>query len=122
MKNNFKQNIYSESIMNDGLKRILFSNLVKIKEEYRFDDKLFSLAKEFLFLTLNNNLVPHRITDLYEDGYAFSFIKDKSMEIWLEIYSDYEFGYIAFDKNDTYKVIANEDITDFNDFIEFMKK
>jgi hypothetical protein len=108
--------------MNDGLKRILFSNLVKIKEEYRFDDKLFSLAKEFLFLTLNNNLVPHRITDLYEDGYAFSFIKDKSMEIWLEIYSDYEFGYIAFDKNDTYKVIANEDITDFNDFIEFMKK
>jgi len=109
--------------MNDGLKRILFSNLVKIKEEYNFDDKLFFLAKEFLFLILNNDLIPYRITDLYEEGYAFSFIKDetKNIDIWLEIYSDYEFGYIAFDKDDAYKVIANEDITDFNDFIEFMK-
>lgn len=122
MKNNLKQNIDSESVMIDGLKKILFRNLVQIKEEYHFDDKLFSLAKDFLFLILENNLIPKRVTDLHEDGYAFNFIKNEDVEIWFEIYPDYEFGYIVFDKTNNYKLIANEDITDFNNFIEFMKR
>jgi hypothetical protein len=123
MKNNLKQNIDSESAMIDGLKKILFCNLVQIKEEYHFDDKLFFLAKDFLFLILKNNLIPRRVTDLHEDGYAFNFVKDKNedIEIWFEIYPDGEFGYIAFDKVNNYKLVANEDIVNFNHFIEFMK-
>lgn len=121
MKNTLNQNINSESEMIDGLRKLLFCQLIQIKEEYHFEDKLFSLAKKFLFFILENDLVPKRITDLHEDGYAFCFAKNESIEIWFEIYPDGEFGYIAFDKINNYKIIANEDIVDFNYFIEFMK-
>lgn len=124
MRNDFKQNMRGESVMIDGLKKLLFCQLLQIKEEYQFSDRLYELAKNFFFLAFENNLIPKRITDLHEDGYSFLFMKnnEENVEIWFEIYPDCEFGYIAFDKANNYRMLANEDITDFNDFIEFMLK
>lgn len=123
MKKYLKQNIDSESVMIDGLKKLLFCQLIQIKEEYHFSDQLYELAKKFFFLVFDNNMIPKRITDMHEDGYSFLFVKnnDENVEIWFEIYPDGEFGYIAFDRANNYRMIANEDIADFNHFIEFMK-
>lgn len=123
MKKNLKQNIDSESVMIDGLKKLLFFQLIEIKEEYQFSDQLYELAKKFFFLVFENKMIPKRITDMHEEGYSFLFVKNnnENVEIWFEIYPDGEFGYIAFDKANHYQMIANEDVTDFNHFIEFMK-
>ena len=109
MKNHLKQNIDSESVMIDGLKKLLFCQLIQIKEECGLDNKLYELAKQFFFLVFEDNMVPKRITDLHEEGYAFCFLKkdNDDIEIWFEIYDDCEFGYIAFDKTQNYKMIAN---------------
>lgn len=109
-------------MITESLKKILFEKVINIKNQYNLDDKLYGVAKDFLFLICDENIVADRITDLYEKGYAFKFTKNKNsdIEIWFEIYEDYEFGYIAFNKNN-YQVIANEDIKDFKLFIQYLK-
>lgn len=95
--------------------------LKEIKTEYNLSNSVFLLAQKFIETMDKHDIIASRITDLYEDGYAFQFIKNKSIEVWFEIYDDGEYGYIAFDRENNYQLIANEDVLDFNQFIEFMK-
>ena len=95
--------------------------LEEIKNEYNLNDNIFLIAQKFIQVINQNDLIPTRITDLHEEGYAFKFIKNKNIEVWFEIYNDGDYGYIAFDKENNYKVIINEDILEFNYFIKFMK-
>ena len=103
------------------LKKIYLEKIVLIRQEYNFSENIFELAKNFVFLLVDENISPDRITDLYEDGYSFMFMKNNHLT-YFEIYPDGEFGFITFDKENNYKVIHNEDIIDFKRFIEWYKR
>jgi hypothetical protein len=106
------------------MKEELFNKIVFLQKEYEITDEVFELAEKFITILSEENITPIRISDLEIDdsgiGYFFSFKKENFSNIYVEIYSDLEFGFIAFDNN--HKSIINEDITDFKVFIDFMKK
>ena len=107
--------------MLDPLKKIFLEKIVNIKNEYQLSDEVFELAKEFSFLIADEKINPIRITDLYEEGYVFQFIKNEYM-VYFEIYEDCEFGYITLDEKNNHKIIDNQDITELKTFIEYMKR
>ena len=107
--------------MLDPLKKIFLEKIVHIKNEYRLPEEVFELAKKFAFLLADEKINPIRITDLYEEGYAFQFIKNEYV-VYFEIYNDCEFGYITFDEKNNHKIIDNEDITELKTFISYMKR
>jgi hypothetical protein len=107
--------------MLDPLKKFFLERIVSIKNEYKLSDEVFELAKEFSFLIADEKINPMRITDLYEEGYVFQFIKNDHI-VYFEIYEDCEFGYITVDEKNNHKIIDNKDITELRAFIEYMKR
>jgi hypothetical protein len=106
------------------MKEQLLNKVSFLQKEYGIKKEVFELAEKFITILSSEDITPIRISDLEIDdsgtGYFFSFQKENFSQIYLEIYSDLEFGFIAINKD--HKIVINEDITDFKVFIEFMKK
>lgn len=73
----------------------------------------------FKLLLENNNIKSDRINLLPHGGVCFIF-KKRGMNIYFEIYNDGENGYLIENPLNK-KIIANEDIDDFEVFIKILK-
>lgn len=82
----------------------------------------FNMKVDTIKEELNNKgIIPYRISEIEdEDGLCFYF-KKENYNVYLELYRDLEIGYIVEDKVNK-KIIANVDIENINEFIDYMQK
>lgn len=82
-----------------------------------FNLKVDEIIKELK----DNDIVPYRISEIEDvDGLSFYFKKEE-YQVYLEVYSDLEMGYIVSDDKNK-KIIANIDIKHIKEFIYYIKE